>query len=280
MNRSIRVLLVDDETQFRENTARLLKSRGFDVVTAQDGVHSLEIIQTERAFDVVVLDVNMPRMDGISALKKMKAVFPELNVIILTGAADMSLGIEAIRSGAYDFLTKPCPIEELMNKIDEAAKSGMIKSAPVLWMGNRVGVVLKKQFAVLDATVTLMEAAMRIRSTDDATATGTHFIIDNFNNVAGYVQLEDFIHEFSRNTGAENATWKDVCDHLAGLPDKKLVEVMHKDFLTASPDDSLVETAQTMLEHNIRLLPVVEDEELIGLASLRDILSYIEQIIE
>lgn len=113
------VILVDDEAQFREVTARRLKKKGFNPIESPGGKDCLNRLET-LVQAVVVLDVKMPGMDGMETLKAIKHRFPETQVILLTGNAAISDGIEGIKAGAFDYLTKPVDLHHLMGKIRQA----------------------------------------------------------------------------------------------------------------------------------------------------------------
>ena len=115
----IRLLLVDDEEGFRSAIARRLSKRGMDPIQASGGEECLSILEKE-PMDVVVLDVKMPGISGIDVLKAIKQEFKKLQVILLTGNAAISDGIEGIKSGAFDYLTKPVEIDHLVYKIKQA----------------------------------------------------------------------------------------------------------------------------------------------------------------
>ncbi len=107
-----RVLLVDDDPDFRKVMASELARRGYEVDTAECGVEALEKAEGGRA-QVVLLDLRLPDMDGIEVLQQLRARIPTLGVIVLTGHGTIDTAIQAIRLGAYDYLEKPCPIEKL-----------------------------------------------------------------------------------------------------------------------------------------------------------------------
>jgi DNA-binding NtrC family response regulator len=113
------VLLVDDEAEFVETLAERLEVRGFDVTTASSGAEALERIQ-EREIDLVVLDVQMPGLDGVEALRQIKQRKPLIEVIMLTGHATVQTAIDGMKLGAFDFLLKPTETEELVEKIRRA----------------------------------------------------------------------------------------------------------------------------------------------------------------
>jgi PAS domain S-box-containing protein len=115
----IRVLLVDDEENFRRAIARRLSKRGMLVEQAGTGEECLSILE-KGPVDVVVLDVKMPGMNGFEVLPQIKKEYPGTGVILLTGHASVQDGVEGIKSGAFDYLTKPLEFEHLVCKIEQA----------------------------------------------------------------------------------------------------------------------------------------------------------------
>ena len=114
-----RILLVDDEVVFTNNMSKLLKSRGYRVGAVNSGDAAIRELQNQD-FDVVVLDLKMPGMDGISTLKEIKRLDLFTQTLILTGHGSIDSALEAVKLGAYDYLTKPCEIDELVEKIEGA----------------------------------------------------------------------------------------------------------------------------------------------------------------
>ena len=115
----VRLLLVDDEEGFRTAIARRLGKRGFVPKQASTGEECLEILGRDPV-DVVVLDIKMPGISGIDTLKIIKQEYNKTQVILLTGNVAVSDGIEGIKLGAFDYLTKPIEIDHLANKIKQA----------------------------------------------------------------------------------------------------------------------------------------------------------------
>jgi DNA-binding response OmpR family regulator len=113
------ILLIDDETQFLVTMAKRLRKRGFLVREAGSGLEGLRELEVEPA-DVVVLDVGMPDMDGIQVLREIKLRFPQVQVLMLTGHADMEVAISGMAMGAFDYLMKPVELDVLVGKIREA----------------------------------------------------------------------------------------------------------------------------------------------------------------
>lgn len=116
-----RVLLVDDEEEFVETLAKRMKARGLVVDTAESGEVAIEKVQ-DGGFDVVVLDLAMPGIDGIETLRRVLEINHDLQVILLTGHGTVSKGVEAMRLGAADFLEKPADFKELLKKVREASE--------------------------------------------------------------------------------------------------------------------------------------------------------------
>jgi DNA-binding NtrC family response regulator len=115
----IGVLLIDDEQDYINVLSNRLSKRGFDVGKAGSGSEAFQILR-QRSFDVAILDLKMEDMDGIEVLKILKKMVPEMIVIMLTGHGSAKAAHEGIRLGAYDYLTKPCELDELIQKIFEA----------------------------------------------------------------------------------------------------------------------------------------------------------------
>jgi DNA-binding NtrC family response regulator len=113
------VLLVDDEVPFIETMTKRLNKRQLRVLPAYSGREALDKLENN-AVDVVILDVKMPGMDGIETLREIKRAHPLVEVIMLTGHATVETAVEGMRLGAYDYLMKPCEIEELLAKVGEA----------------------------------------------------------------------------------------------------------------------------------------------------------------
>ncbi len=115
----LRILVVDDEEDFLETLIIRLKKRNIDPTGCRSGEEALETMRDE-SFDVVILDVRMPGMNGLEVLHRIKEKHPGTEVIMLTGHASVRTGIEGIKLGAFDYLLKPVEIEQLVVKIRQA----------------------------------------------------------------------------------------------------------------------------------------------------------------
>jgi len=116
---AIRLLLVDDEQSFVETMQKRLTARRFEVRVAHSGMTGLEQLE-QVPVDVVVLDVKMPGMDGIATIREIKKRFPLVEVILLTGHANLEASLEGMALGAFDYLLKPVSLDELVYKIEDA----------------------------------------------------------------------------------------------------------------------------------------------------------------
>lgn len=114
-----KVLLVDDEKDFVDVLAERLESRDFSVKCAASGDEAIAAVK-QAAFDVIILDVQMPGKDGLETLNEIKKLNPLLEVIMLTGHGTIQTAIEGMKLGAYDFLLKPTDMAELVGKILKA----------------------------------------------------------------------------------------------------------------------------------------------------------------
>lgn len=142
-----KILLVDDEVVFTQNMSRLLSGRGYRVTAVNSGDNAIKALEKE-PFDVVVLDLKMPGMDGITTLKEIKKLDLFTETLILTGHGSIDTALEAIKLGAYDYLAKPCEIDELVAKIEGAwsRKDGAAKKD----MADKLQKVVESPSAAFD----------------------------------------------------------------------------------------------------------------------------------
>ena len=113
------ILVVDDEEAFRYMLSSLLSRAGYTVDTAIDGVAAINAVQS-KLYDAVLCDLKMPKVEGSEVLKFIKANFPSVEVVMLTGVADVRTAVDCIRVGAYDYITKPTTADELLTSIGRA----------------------------------------------------------------------------------------------------------------------------------------------------------------
>ncbi|HEX7666564.1 MAG TPA: sigma-54 dependent transcriptional regulator [Polyangiaceae bacterium] len=169
----VRVLVVDDEAGLRRSLERVLASRGFLVETAEDGEQALAAV-TEREPEVVLMDIMMPRMSGLDALQHIKRGAPHIEVVMMTAHADVDTAVAAVKSGAYDFLTKPFASNDAVAlAVAKAAEhKRLLERARTL----EQRLVAHEQFGELIGTSSKMQAVYRLIE-GVASATSTVLIL-------------------------------------------------------------------------------------------------------
>lgn len=114
-----KLLIIDDEEAVRFFIAAGLTQAGWSVAEADSGEAGLALLEAA-AYDVVLLDLRMPGMDGVTVMQQIKARWPETMVVIMTAYASLESAIEAVRQGAYDYLRKPCDVKEILTTVEGA----------------------------------------------------------------------------------------------------------------------------------------------------------------
>jgi len=126
MERAIKLLIVDDETRFLEAIAHRLTKRGFHVETASNGPDAIALARNEK-FDLALLDLKMPGMDGGQLLRILKREHRFLEVIMLTGHGSLESAVELTKAGAHSYLPKPYELEKLIEVLKEAFQTRLEK---------------------------------------------------------------------------------------------------------------------------------------------------------
>ena len=121
-----KVIVIDDEVDFVETMVKRLKDKGLESYGAMNGPEGLELVESKDP-DVVVLDVKMPKMSGIEVLREIKKKKPLTEVIMLTGHGSVEAGIQGLQLGAYNYVMKPVPFNELLNLIVQAYDRKLIE---------------------------------------------------------------------------------------------------------------------------------------------------------
>jgi DNA-binding response OmpR family regulator len=115
VNQPGHILIIDDEANLRQTLARILKRAGLEVTTAENGKQAIDLLD-QQAFDLVYMDIRMPDMNGLEALKLIHAKFAQLPVVLFTAQPDLNTAVEALRNGASDYLLKPLKPEEIIER--------------------------------------------------------------------------------------------------------------------------------------------------------------------
>ena len=162
--KKVDLLLVDDDPDFRGSVARRFLRRGFQVQEASSGAEGLTLCE-RRQFDVVILDMVMPGMSGLEALERLKAAHPGCEVILLTGQGTIETAVQAMRLGAYDYLTKPFQLTDLELLIEKAYERRRLRQE-----NRQLQAVIERQRPIQPEMIGASPAAI---AQDFRTAAGT-----------------------------------------------------------------------------------------------------------
>ncbi|UCH22256.1 MAG: response regulator [Deltaproteobacteria bacterium] len=299
MNEKIKVLMVDDEKQFRATTKKILNRRGFETILAASGEEAIDKLNENP--DVVILDVKMHGMDGHQVLKEIKKRVPGIPVIMLTGHGALPSAEKALADGAVDYLTKPCDIDLLSAKINDAfqynREPGIIEEKRVL--GVMVTFeeysTISEDASVKDAILKLKTSFTSIASTSRIMETGHRSILvmDNNNkNVIGSLAITDLLEMIMpAYLSAPKPSTADTIQYSpmfwAGMfskeikrnADTKIKDVMSPAPITIDGKASLMEAAYMMLENKVRRLAVVVSGEVVGVIREQDLFFEMERIL-
>lgn len=121
-----RVLIIDDEVDFVETIVKRLRDRGLEAEGALSGPEGLQLLD-DKEFDVIILDVKMPKMNGIETLREIKKKKPLVEVIMLTGHGSVESGIQGLQLGAFNYVMKPVPLNELLKQMTQAYERKLIE---------------------------------------------------------------------------------------------------------------------------------------------------------
>ncbi|WP_319466329.1 response regulator [uncultured Pseudodesulfovibrio sp.] len=194
----IKVLMVDDEERFRTTTAKILARKGFETILAESGEEALE--KMDEGPDVVILDVKMGGMDGHATLKLIKEKTPDVPVIMLTGHGDVPGAQKAYETGAFDYLAKPCDVDLLGTKIQDAHQY----ATKVAYIEKKAGDIMipldnytqiSIDSTVRDAILALEKTMREFLATDRLMDTGHRSVVvtDSSGSVVGMLSPLDLI---------------------------------------------------------------------------------------
>src|SRR5258707_6156398 len=165
MNRKIRVLVVDDASLLRKLVTEQLRRADFDAAPAASGKQALETLR-EEDYDVVLLDIMMPDLSGLDALREIRKFEDSPEVVMLTADTSLATGVEAMRQGAYDYLTKPVTLDEMeavIRKADEKRRlvkqNESLRSVARTGAGDDVLPIMQKNAAMAALAAEALSAA-------------------------------------------------------------------------------------------------------------------------
>jgi CheY-like chemotaxis protein len=289
----IRVLIVDDEDRFRETTATILTRRGFDVLTAADGLEAIKQVQ-DNPLDVVILDVKMPGMSGNEVLRELKSMKPEIMVIMLTGHGTPNSVLESLQDGVFDYLSKPCDIEILSMKIREA----FTKETGISKEERRVRDIMvplssfstiREDRSVSEAINVIIKSFSSIMGSDivHENIHRSILILDKKSDkVIGVLSFTDLLQglrpEFMEVIGEWAGMTKSIYEDPVGwsgffsimardLAQKPVRDLMSEAPPTIEADANLMQAINRLLGFSVRRLLVMEDNRAVGVIREQDL---------
>ena len=298
MSDKIKVLMVDDEEQFRATTKKLLNRRGFETILAGSGEEAIE--KLEENPNVVILDIKMPGMDGHEALREIKSRIPDVPVIMLTGHGAMPSAREALIEGAFDYLSKPCDIDILAAKINDACQikkvEGVSEEKAVMDV-----MIPVEDYTTLKGNQTIGEAILRLKesfaskvSTSRIMETGHRsiLVLDDKGQVDGVLSIRDLLQGImpaylgaSKPSTADSIQyspmfWDGMFTGAAkALAKKKIEDLMSPAPLIIDGGSNLMEAANMMVTNKVRRLVVTRSGQVAGVVREQDLFFEIERIL-
>jgi FixJ family two-component response regulator len=299
MNQKIKVLMVDDEAQFRATTNKILTRRGFDTVMAESGEEALKKLSENP--DVVILDIKMPGMDGHQTLAEIRKTHPNLPVIMLTGHGDLRSARQAYTEGAFDYLSKPCDIDVLTGKIKDAVQKRQVPNKAPEKTVSGVMVPISA-YTTLNRNQTVREAILELKktfasriSTSSIMETGHRSVIvlDERQQVCGVMEIVNLMAmimpaylsapkpSLADTIQYSPMFWKGMftseIKKKAALP---IGQVMSPAPYVIDGKASLMEACYMMLQHKVRRLVVMVNGEVGGVIREQDLFFEMEKILE
>jgi len=298
MGDKIKVLMVDDEEKFRSTTEKILQRKGFDTVLAASGEEAIGKLDEHP--DVVILDVKMPGMDGHQALEEIKKHSPNLPVIMLTGHGAMPSAKEALQKGAFDYLAKPCDINILAGKIEDACRHA---EDPKAYEEKRVmGVMVPLQeYTTVSAEETVRDAIFKLKvsfalkiSTSRIMETGHRsvLVMDAKDNVQGILAIRDLLElvmpsylTAPKPSMADSIQYSPMFWQGMFIKEVKqksqimIMDVMSPAPLTIEGTASLMEAAYMMMKKNARRLVVEIAGKVVGVIREQDLFFEMEKVL-
>ena len=299
MGEKIKVLMVDDEEQFRSTTSKILSRRGYETSMAGSGEEAIEILKTAQQ-DVVVLDIKMPGMDGHEALAQIKKMNPDIQVIMLTGHGASDSAKESLQQGAFDYLSKPCDIDLLAAKINDAHAAATHKGVREEKRAKDIMIPIE-DYTTIDPESTVREGIERLKrsfegalSTSRVMETGHRsiMVLDGKGEMVGILSIVDLIKalqpsyiSFPKPSTADSLHYSPIfwsglfTLQATNLATKKIRDIMSAAPKTIDEETNLMEIANLMSSENIRRMVVSRKGKVVGVVREQEIFFELTNII-
>ena len=299
MSKKINVLMVDDEDQFRATTSRLLTKRGYDTTMAGTGEEAIEILKN-KPHDVVILDVKMPGIDGHEALSKIKRINPETQVIMLTGHGTPDSAKESLLREAFDYLNKPCDIDILCLKINDAYAAKHYgepreeKTARDIMIHIDDYTMVSVDDTIKGTLQKLMESFKGLVSSSRIMETGHRslLVFDEKKELAGTLSILDLIEAVRpaylsapKPSTADSMQFSSLfwagmfTTQTRMLADKKVKDIMSESPLSVDENTNLMEVADLMFRERCRRVIITGNDRIIGIVREQELFFEMANII-
>ncbi len=302
MTKKIKVMMVDDETRFREVTSTLLNKKGFETTIAASGEEAISIIE-KNPQDVVVLDVKMGGMDGHAALAQIKKIAPETQVIMLTGHGNIESAVSSRDLAAFDYLNKPCDIDLLSIKINEAYA---VRQSKVHRPEKKVKDIMTsiENYSTVSVNTTVREAIGKLMNSLSELVSSSRIreaghrsllVFDENKNLLGLLSIKDLIKgvrpfylalphssmaESVRFSHVMTSGWDELFTiQLKALADKKVGELTLEPTPMIDEDSNLMEVAEMLFKSKQTRLIVTSGKKAVGILREQDLFFEIVNII-
>jgi CheY-like chemotaxis protein len=285
-NRNPRLLLVDDEDDFRQATGRTLQRRGFSVTEAANGMEALEALKHERP-DIVVLDLKMPGLSGIETLQRMRETEPEVPVIVLTGHGDFESAVASIRLSIVDFLQKPVDVDELAGRIRSLLERGGVKPLDEPTIAELMVSPSGYPRLYVDEPVTKVLGALRdafFKPVMEGGVPGqvrSALVYDRKEEFVGLIRFTDLLKlvlppflEMSEYTSYFTGMFLAQCKVVSNRSLSDIVESR----VTVDVRAPIMEAIHLMAKHHLVNLPVTRGNRLVGILRERDIILQVARL--
>lgn len=300
MENKIKVLLVDDEDRFCKTTSKLLIKKGFDTAIANTAENAIQLLK-EKPRDVIVLDVQMTGMDGHAALHEIKKTNPDLQVIMLTGHGSKYSAMRALVREAFDYLAKPCDIDILASRIQDAyaAKHQGLKFDDKKALNIMTPI---NELVTISADMTIKEAMEKIFNTVEEASMNPWekekspwplLVFNKRDILAGILTRMDVIRtvrpEYISAEGSlseESSKFSSIfwsgffSDRVKAISPKKIWEIMSEKPPVISENANLLEVAHLMFKEPKGLLLVKDISKVIGVIRDQDIFFEIAAVMQ
>jgi len=286
----IKVLMIDDEEQFRTTTSKILTRRGYETTVAADGEEALRILRS-RPQDVVILDIKMPGLNGMEILPKIKGTHPRTQVIMLTGHGNLESAKESLEHQAFDYLLKPCDIDLLDRRIKDAyaaAHKGprVEKKAGDIMIPLEDYTTINEEATVKEGIKSLKESYENLVASSRLMESGHRSIVvfDRNKELTGILGIRDLIHYLQpsyllspKPSLAERIEyspmfWKGMfTTQTRSLANKKVKDIMSEVPPSVDEEANLMEAANILYAQKVRRLVVTSKGKVVGIIREQEI---------